>query len=536
MTKETAVSPEQLQSLFLKATEIAVLDVREGGIHARDGHILRSISLPLGVLEYRIGELVPLLSTQVVVYDDGKRQLAEAAKQRLESLGYHKVSILLGGTSAWRDAGYEIFTGVHAIGKAFGEVVEHHYGTPSISVVDFKQRRDNGENIVLLDSRPEHEYRKFSISGAIDLPGAELVYRFHEVVTDPDALVVVNCAGRTRSIIGAQALINAGVPNKVAALANGTMDWLLHGFPLEPGTAEPVREPSSHALEAALESAAKLARQFDLKSITKQELATFTAQALLEERSLYLLDVRSQQEFETSHYPGSRWAYGGQLVQQVGEWVGTQNARIVLIDGADGVRAAITASWLTQINWAEVYILQDALAGAVEVGTAPHRYAITPPKAREIDAVVLHRFLAANEVNLIDVSASNLFKIGHIPGSEFTLGTELIAKIRSIKNDHPVVLTSVDGIVASYAAARCEQAGLTDVLVLSGGTNAWLAAGLPLIGGDNGQRQQFLDIWPSPYTAENPHAAFREYLDWELQLVEQLQRDGTAEFQLPDLV
>ena len=98
------------------------------------------------------------------------------------------------------------------IGKAFGEFVEHRYGTPHLSVRDLKARVDAGENLVVLDSRPEPEFRNFSIPGAIDLPGAELVHRFHAAVSDASTLVVVNCAGRTRSIIGAQALINAGVP------------------------------------------------------------------------------------------------------------------------------------------------------------------------------------------------------------------------------------------------------------------------------------------------------------------------------------
>jgi rhodanese-related sulfurtransferase len=126
--------------------------------------------------------------------------------------------LLSGGARAWKDAGYELFTGSNVVGKAFGEFAEHIYGTPHISVQDAKKRIDAGENIVVLDSRPEREFLNFSIPGAIDLPGAELVYRFHTAVPDPDALVVVNCAGRTRSIIGAQALINAGVPNKVVSL------------------------------------------------------------------------------------------------------------------------------------------------------------------------------------------------------------------------------------------------------------------------------------------------------------------------------
>ncbi|CPR01703.1 sulfurtransferase [Bordetella pertussis] len=56
---------------------------------------------------------------------------------------------------------------------------------------------------------------------------------------------MVNCAGRTRSIIGAQSLINAGVPNPVFALRNGTMGWALAGHKVETQSARcgPMRCP-----------------------------------------------------------------------------------------------------------------------------------------------------------------------------------------------------------------------------------------------------------------------------------------------------
>ena len=229
------VTPLELRGLLLDAGELAVFDIREIGVHSRDGHILLSVSLPLSQIELLIAALVSRRQTQIVLYDAGDDVLAERAAKRLAELDYSNISILSGGTAAWRDAGYKLFTGVNVIGKAFGEFVEHFYGTPHISVGEVKSRIDAGDNIVVLDSRTLPEFQNFSIPGAIALPGAELVYRFHEVVKDPNSLVVVNCAGRTRSIIGAQALINAGVPNKVASLENGTMAWLIEGLELEFG-------------------------------------------------------------------------------------------------------------------------------------------------------------------------------------------------------------------------------------------------------------------------------------------------------------
>src|SRR3974390_396022 len=74
-----------------------------------------------------------------------------------------------------------------------------------------------------------------NIPGSVSVPGAELVLRAGRVAPDPETTIIVNCAGRTRSIIGTQSLINAGIANKVVALRNGTIGWTLAGKDLEYG-------------------------------------------------------------------------------------------------------------------------------------------------------------------------------------------------------------------------------------------------------------------------------------------------------------
>src|ERR671928_964149 len=103
---------------------------------------------------------------------------------------------------------------------------------------------------MLMDSRPFDEYQRVSIPTAVNVPGAELVLRVRDMAPKPDTLVVVNCAGRTRSIIGAQSLINAGLPNPVVALRNGTMGWTLAGFTPDHGQEDRIdpRPPSDRAL------------------------------------------------------------------------------------------------------------------------------------------------------------------------------------------------------------------------------------------------------------------------------------------------
>src|SRR5947207_2726539 len=191
---------------------------------------------------------------------------------------------------------------------------------------------------VVLDSRPFDEYQRVSIPTAVNVPGAELALRIHDLAPSPQTLVVVNCAGRTRSIIGAQSLINAGVPNKVVALRNGTMGWTLAGLACESGKAARAPEVSHAALGWAKAAAERVARRFGISRIDTAMLARWRAE---EARTLYLFDVRDPHEYAAGHVAGAVSAPGGQLVQATDQYVGTLGARIVLIDPAE-VRAVMT--------------------------------------------------------------------------------------------------------------------------------------------------------------------------------------------------
>src|SRR5512134_322081 len=349
-----AISASRVSELLAGSGELALLDVREQGVHYR-GHPFFACSAPLSRLELVIGELVPRRTAPIVVLDEGNEGLAEKAAQKLKQLGYPDVSILEGGCAGWKQAGLELFRGVNVPSKAFGEFVEHNYGTPRIAAGELK-RLQEFKKILVVDSRPFEEYHRMNIPGGIDVPGAELVYRIHDLAPSPDTLVVVNCAGRTRSIIGCQSLRNAGIPNPVVALKDGTMGWELAGFTVERGAGRVAPPPSEDGRKKALAAAERVAKRFAVRFCTSQDLSGFRADP---GRTLYLLDVRTREEFERSHFAGSRHAPGGQLVQASDEFVGVRNARVVLVD-PEQVRAVMTASWLNQMNWPEVYVLEDA--------------------------------------------------------------------------------------------------------------------------------------------------------------------------------
>ena len=205
--------------------------------------------------------------------------------------------------------------------------------------------------------------------GAISVPGAELVYRFTDLVPSPDTTVIVNCGGRTRSIIGAQALRNAGFRNRIVSLKDGTMAWHLAGFEVVHGAARRPPDVSDAGLKAATEAAARVAARCNIQRIDRATLAAWRAEA--GRRTLYVLDVRTPEEYEAGHLDGARSAPGGQLVQETDAHIATWNARVVLVDD-NGIRATMTASWLKQMGWNDVAVLV-AGPGDGDWVTGPYR-------------------------------------------------------------------------------------------------------------------------------------------------------------------
>ena len=508
------ITPQELRTLIPAGGELAILDVREEGVHARN-HLFLATSAPLSYLELRIGRLVPRHATRVVLVDDDE-VLAQRAASVLRRQGYRDLHVLAGGNAAWKAAGYELYSGVHVPSKAFGEHIEHHDGTPRIAAAELKAKLDAGENLVVLDSRPLNEYRVMNIPGAFDCPGAELVYRVHQAAPDPETLVVVNCAGRTRSIIGAQSLINAGIPNKVVALKNGTMGWHLAGLELEHDQSRIAQVPSEISLKKSIEAAAKVAKRFSIRFLSTKELEKLKSET---GRTLYLFDVRSPEEFAAGHVTDSISAPGGQLVQATDTFAAVHGARIALLDD-HGVRGTMTASWLLQMGWSEVYVVTGASFDSKQPG-----FPVGAPPCATISARELH----ANGMLVLDFATSLQYRRGHIPGAAFAIRARLAGHQDEFRSK-PIVCTSPDGLLARHAAADLAVLGC-DVHALEGGTDAWRAAGLPIQAGETRMLEPPEDVYYKPYDHKAQiEAAMQDYLQWEVALLEQIERDPDCKF------
>ena len=354
----SSVSPSQVRTALLLRQEIALLDVRHEAVFAT-GHPLFAANMAADRIALEAEARLPRKDVPIVLYDGGEGLVPDAA-ERLTALGYSNVRQLEGGLQGWKSAGYELFEDVNSYAKAFGELVEARRHTPSLAAEEVNALIAEGANIRILDVRRFDEYATMNIPGSISVPGAELVLRAGRAAPDPETTIVVNCAGRTRSIIGTQSLINAGVINKVHALRNGTIGWTLAKQKLEHGAG---RRGEIGAIAGGEANARDVAYRAGVRHIGSTEMAALQAQA---DRTLYRFDVRSEEEYTGGHLPGFRHYAGGQLVQEIDMAAPVRGGRIVLTDDKS-VRADMTASWLAQMGW-EVYVLEGGYDGVLEIG------------------------------------------------------------------------------------------------------------------------------------------------------------------------
>src|SRR5439155_1750953 len=213
-------------------------------------------------------------------------------------------------------------------------------------------------------------------------------------------------------------------------LAGGVAAWEAENFPLFSGVNVPSKafgEFVEHArltpsigadeLEKLMRGGADLvvldSRPFDEYQRVSIPSAVNVPGAALEgfhadrERTLYLFDVRDPAEYAAGHVAGALSAPGGQLVQATDTYIGTLGARVVLVDEA-AVRALMTASWLRQMGFADVFVLAEA--GAETGWPATPVLGDAPPAQLRIDCAALAAMLAREEATVVDLSLSRDYR------------------------------------------------------------------------------------------------------------------------------
>jgi rhodanese-related sulfurtransferase len=511
-----------LKAWLSDGREIALLDVREHGQYGM-GHLFFAVPLPYSRFELGLPSLAPNRSVQMVLCDGGDGVAARAAA-RAAALGYSNVSVLGGGVSAWGAAGYTIYAGVNVPSKVFGEMVEHARHTPRIAARDLEAMRQGGDDFVIVDGRPWAEYRKMSIPGGICCPNGELVLRIQDIAPDPRTKIVVNCAGRTRSIIGAQTLIDFGVPNPVFALENGTQGWFLAGLEL-------ARNADRRYGEAGAETAEQRSRAQAFASACGAPSVTgAVAHVWLGDttRTTYLFDIRTAEEFAADGLAGFVHAPGGQLVQATDQWVGVRGARIVVYD-REAVRAPVVAGWLRQLGHEACWLADPGTAASLDwrrssAGVEPRM----PPSVSVDEAAAA---LRAGAATVVDLRSGMAYREGHIAGAVWSIRPK-IGAVRPASGT--IILAADEAGVAASAALDLFEAGSNDVRLLAGGYAAWRDAGLPVEASpDRPSDADCIDFLFFTHGRHDGNAeAARQYLAWETGLLAQLDDQERGVFRL----
>lgn len=524
-----ALAASDLKRALRGTGELALLDVREPREFS-DGHPLFATSIPFSRFEPELLRLAPNPAARIVLYDDGASGRAQRAAAIASELGYRHIAILAGGAPAWRAAGYTLFDGEHVPSKVFGELLHEACHVPSIAPAAFEARRQQGDRIVLLDGRPFDEHRKMCVPGSVCLPNGDLAYRIGLAVNDETTPIVVHCAGRTRSILGAQTLREIGLKNPVAALEDGTQGWTLAGLTLEHGSKRQVQDaPDALARHVQREQARRLAKRWAVPAVGAAELPAMMRDCA---RTTYVLDVRSPEEYATQPAASIQSAPGGQLVQATDRWLAVRGARVVLVDDSE-IRATVTAHWLRRMGW-DASVLAGGSAAWPSLAASPvssrHPLDPVPAIAPSDVATLLTRSFA---VQIVDLRPSANFRQSHIAGSVWATRWRLP---ELVAGQAATVIVATDEIVAGLAARDLRALGHMP-LRLSGDERDWADADLTLTGSsDDAHDAKYVDasrFMPDRHAGNRNDV--RGYLAWEKGLVDRLDSDERGIFRIaPD--
>ena len=309
------VSVAEVRAALIDGREIALLDVREEGPYSR-GHPLFAVSLPLGRIELKVLDLVPRQDAPVVLYDDGgglvERAEALSPRSAIPISPVSRAASKAGEPPAAKSSSTSTCRARRSASWWNSSVT-----LPRCRPVELDRLIADKADVVVLDSRRFEEYRTMSIPTGTSVPGGELVLRLHDLAPRPETTVIVNCAGRTRSIIGTQSLINAGIPNPVFALRNGTIGWTLAGLQLDRGAGRRFPQLSEEARAAALKRAQALAERVGVRTIDRQ-----TVERWRQGRGVHAVPARRAQFRGIRGRPSPRFPLGA------GRTIGTGDRRM----------------------------------------------------------------------------------------------------------------------------------------------------------------------------------------------------------------
>tara|TARA_B110000483_G_scaffold2256_1_gene2614 strand:+ start:5312 stop:6892 length:1581 start_codon:yes stop_codon:yes gene_type:complete len=517
------ITPETVRSWISDKEEVAFIDVREIGQHT-NGHPFFSISIPYSLFEFNIKILVPNKQTRVILIDNNNG-ISDLVFNIAHQMGYSNISIIEGGVEEWVSAGYKLFDGINVPSKSFGELIEKYFHTPSITAKELAQKQKNNENYIVIDGRPFLEYNKMSIPKSICCPNAELFYRVSSYIKDINTEIIINCAGRTRSIIGAQTLINFGIKNKVKALENGTQGWFLSELSLEHNKNKYLEVlPNDIETQQLQNKVLKLTNDLNIDLIDLKK-----AQELIidKKKSTFIFDVTTSKTISTK--PGTIMNVpGGQLIQATDKYIGVWKATVILVDDGDLIRAGTTSFWLKKMGY-EVYILKEGLLKAQTLKFTKE----IDHKLIDLDFINLEDLVKIKKQILYDIRSSKDFCKMRIKNSIWLNRAHLYRE--KIKTDDPIIIITDNLEKASLIVKDLKQKDKGAIIKVYKWSQNEITSYPSVIDVtiETLSEQNNIDFNFHTHMRHNgnkEHA--KQYLEWEINLVSKMDKQELSFFKL----
>jgi rhodanese-related sulfurtransferase len=246
-----------------------------------------------------------------------------------------------------------------------------------------------------------------------------------------------------------------------------------------------------------------------------------------------LFDVRTREEYEAGHVPGSIWVPGGQAVQATDDHLAVRAGWLVLICDGFG-RSIMTAGWLKRMGLPHVAVLEGGVPAWTRSGRPLETgEPVVTPFGFEAARRVVEQVPPGpvGDAVVVSVDPSDVYRRGHVPGARWIGRGRLELRIDRAAPDtrQPVLVTCADGVQSTLAAATLRRLGYAGARVLEGGLAAWRAAGLEVETGPGTMLDEPDDVVQKPY--ERGRAAMEAYLRWE----EALDQRGVSPYALlPD--
>ncbi len=197
---------------------LVILDVRSQAEYD-SVHIGLSVLIPHTELESRIGELDGNQNHEIIVYcGSGGRSVT--ASEILDAHGFAKIYNMLGGITAWMDAGYPIITQYTSINV--------HEAFDMITGDDFPQ-------LIIIDAQGQKSFEREHIEGAINIPynsDSDFGNRIFPLLDGQQHHeIIVYCSGIGCSLAGrvCNYLANNGF-SKVFEMVGGINSWKSEGY------------------------------------------------------------------------------------------------------------------------------------------------------------------------------------------------------------------------------------------------------------------------------------------------------------------